>query len=210
MYIYITCSIYNAVCCALRKREAAKSTDENCRLPIADCAKASGSLTGRRAIASISICLSMCTTMCVCECVYVAIANGNLAGVQLLLTSNVYVCLVSSCSRLTECKQQLNSSTRTPSAPIVPHNGHTHTHPYTHTRTASSRTTCAARLSLSPLVAIAIYARAADLPISIVQLPLSCLPLSLSHSLSLSLYISSSCSCSCVQLCCIRKNCLRN
>lgn len=34
-YIYITCSIYNAVCCALRIREAAKSTDENCRLPIA-------------------------------------------------------------------------------------------------------------------------------------------------------------------------------
>lgn len=57
-----------------------------------------------------------------------AIASGNLAGVQLLLTSSVFVCLVSSCSRLTECKQQLNSSTRTPSAPIVPYNGHTHTH----------------------------------------------------------------------------------
>lgn len=126
-----------------------------------------------------------------------AIASGNLAGVQLLLTSSVFVCLVSSCSRLTDCKQQLNSSTRTPSAPIVPHNGHTHT------RTASSRTTCAVRLSLSLLVAIAIYARAADSPISIVRLPLS---LSLPLSVSLFLYISSSCSCSTVRLCCIRKN----
>lgn len=35
IHVYITCSIYNAVCCALRIREAAKSTDENCRLPIA-------------------------------------------------------------------------------------------------------------------------------------------------------------------------------
>lgn len=84
--------ITHSPCCAGQSFKKLQKNIQLRKLPFADCAKA-------RRHFYLPVCLCVCMCVCVRECFFVcvwmclcaAIASGNLAGVQLLLTSSIFV-----------------------------------------------------------------------------------------------------------------------